>query len=222
MTSILLMIDRKTIERVGYERIKKSINANLLYGTFLGSKLIAIAGATPWNPVEFLQDSSSRASQNQIWNQSPISALYYEAEMKLANLFLYDSQFEELRQKIKLNEIAIGGPMGVLYEYRGGNFGSETRWILLKQMVRLGYRLVVGWNAGPISAYTSIRDGGIPLPKAAIHYPSFIWKGQKPFEPLVFKSKVPQGDSSYYCGYRLINSNILQRVDEHSTLRSSL
>jgi len=199
-------------------RVLRGAQSKLLHGVYDKNKLVGVSGASPWNPIEFLKNPL-QYGYGDFWDH-PLNALLFESQIKFALMYLNHPSLEHLRQKVKPNEIVVGGPHSVLNDYKGSKFGIETRYWHHVHAFTLGYKLEVGWCSNPITAKMSTEAGSIPLIEASMHYPDFHWKGKKPFESIVFKSVVPNGDSSWLCVYTLYED--LVKLYKQKQLKSSL
>jgi len=201
-------------------RILRGVQAKLLHGVYDKNKLIGVSGCSPFNPIEFLKNPLQYGYGDFLEN--PLQSLVFESQIKFALMYLNHPSLEELRQKIKPHEIVIGGPHAILNEYKGLKFGDQVGVRAVVHGYSLGYKLAVGWSSNPITARGALTPGSFPIIDASIRYPDFYWKGKKPFESIVFKSVVPNGDSSWLCMCTYYEE-VAKLVEKHNaTTKSSL
>jgi len=206
ITSMLNLPDRDEKFPYMLKRVRSLAEKGLLHSCWHNDKIAGLNGCAPFNPKEFITDEKGKLERDQ--SSNPMAVMDYDAHMKFAHFYLNDSYFTEIRKIINLNQILVGGPLAIRYEYRGYRLPHVMHYFHLKYLYKLGYRLFVVFCGGPISAAFSVSEGMIPLPQISLSYPDFIWKGTKPFEAISFRSNVPGCDDLFLCCYELIEKKI--------------
>jgi len=217
---VMSMFSHQDYYKLTKGRVLRGVKANLLHGVYDKDKLIGVSGVSPWNPIEFLKNPASQSAFEEFLDQ-PYRLLFLESQIKFALIYLNHPKFENIRKQVKPNQIVIGGPHGILNEYKGSKLGERVGDINWVHAYNLGYKLEVGWASNPITARGALDPGSFPLLEASIRYPDFYWKGKKPFESIIFKSVVPNGDSMWLCMCTLYE-DLRKEKEKKNLTKSSL